>query len=566
MSLLFCFSSNRFIQYSYQFYFAFTLSALLISILLFLIISYKKQIDGLFIFLSFYCVYIFIHSKIWIKGNDDYTIFLFSGFLYFYSIYYFFKHKLIKPNYIFPIFIGIGIIQTIVCLFQYFGILESPDNVFKIIGTFNNPNITAMYIACISPFFVKNIFSKRRVIISSFCLFCSAFVLILINSRTSYLGVLTILIIFLIKEPSIRNKINSIPSKIRTLTFCISILLIILGGYCLYHNKQSSADGRLFIWEVSSNMVKKSPISGYGYGMFAKEYNLHQSEYIKNNTIDTTDKDNARYVYMAYNECINQLIQGGIIGLIFYLAFISFIAFCCLKLDCYITACLLSVIIMGIVNFTIDAIVVWLLFLTVAGYACSKSNITSLVNNKSILFTSIFIGIIVSSVLLYIQVNRLKAQIKLPLAEKYMEDKNLSEALPILEEIESKIGNYPPYMLLAGRAYILKKNYQEAICRLEKAKVYSSTPDLYLDLAFLYSREKRYEEAKDLLIIAKNMVPSYFRARYALLKVYLADKEKRTESIMLAQEILSSQYSKNNKDALLARDLAKKVLNLYNNK
>lgn len=99
------------------------------------------------------------------------------------------------------------------------------------------------------------------------------------------------------------------------LLFSITIFIV---GIHLYQIKNNSADGRLLIWKLSTKMIAENPFKGYGYGLFERNYNLKQASYFANQTSSNTERRNASFVAMAYNDYLEQTIEGGILGLLFY--------------------------------------------------------------------------------------------------------------------------------------------------------------------------------------------------------------------------------------------------------
>lgn len=65
-------------------------------------------------------------------------------------------------------------------------------------------------------------------------------------------------------------------------------------------------------------MIAENPFKGYGYGLFERNYNLKQASYFANQTSSNTERRNASFVAMAYNDYLEQTIEGGILGLLFY--------------------------------------------------------------------------------------------------------------------------------------------------------------------------------------------------------------------------------------------------------
>ena len=53
----------------------------------------------------------------------------------------------------------------------------------------------------------------------------------------------------------------------------------------------------MLIWKLSTEMMAGKP-SGYGYGLFEKNYNLRQADYFANREYTDTEKRNSDFVNM----------------------------------------------------------------------------------------------------------------------------------------------------------------------------------------------------------------------------------------------------------------------------
>ena len=96
------------------------------------------------------------------------------------------------------------------------------------------------------------------------------------------------------------------------MAFLIFISLLPL----LYQLKKASADGRLFIWNVSKELVSSAPLLGRGADSFTAEYMLAQADFFErypNSEYRMNATDNVH----AFNEYLRITCEYGIIGLLF---------------------------------------------------------------------------------------------------------------------------------------------------------------------------------------------------------------------------------------------------------
>ena len=95
-------------------------------------------------------------------------------------------------------------------------------------------------------------------------------------------------------------------------------ILIIGSGIGIYLFKKDSADGRLFIWKNTWEIIKDHPVTGVGQGMFPAYYMLYQAEHFKQNTDSPFERvagDN-KYVF---NEPLKMWVENGVVGFVLML-------------------------------------------------------------------------------------------------------------------------------------------------------------------------------------------------------------------------------------------------------
>ncbi|WP_157298912.1 O-antigen ligase family protein [Chitinophaga oryziterrae] len=85
----------------------------------------------------------------------------------------------------------------------------------------------------------------------------------------------------------------------------------------LFLVKLRSAQGRLLIWEVCWSWIKQSPLFGYGFGSFAFQYPLWQSDYFASHgRVPTAYFLSAGETMVAFNEYVQVWCESGMIGLV----------------------------------------------------------------------------------------------------------------------------------------------------------------------------------------------------------------------------------------------------------
>jgi putative inorganic carbon (hco3(-)) transporter len=173
----------------------------------------------------------------------------------------------------------------------------------RITSTFRNPNVLGEYLALLTPllialtFYTKKIKTKIPLILLTLigvvCLFLTA-------SRGAWLGLIAGLVLFTILKTKLTNK-----NKLLTGAIAIVLLLIISAPVSYFILKERTINpslaGRVPIWTNSLQMIKESPLHGYGIGSFIPEYEKN-----------FPDAKNAQH---AHNIFLNIAIESGLIVL-----------------------------------------------------------------------------------------------------------------------------------------------------------------------------------------------------------------------------------------------------------
>ena len=148
--------------------------------------------------------------------------------------------------------------------------------------------------------------------------------LILLQCRTAFIGTAVCIILILNHQYQLLHKLqNKFSKPILIIIVATTLCLTAIAFTLLYHSKQASSDGRLFIWKISLQAIAQKPILGSGYGQFEHDYNLAQAKYFATGTATQQEIRNASYVHMSYNEFLENLFEGGIIGLVLFVGLIA---------------------------------------------------------------------------------------------------------------------------------------------------------------------------------------------------------------------------------------------------
>lgn len=517
----------------------------------------KEKIDlsKTLIIMFLWAVYIVLQT-LSIPHGAYYDMYLMlSYFCFFLSVFESFRLKIISKNGLMYIFFFWGIIESVICLIQYAGIIGSPSKYFNIAGSLENPNVTAMFITACFPFGIFYFLRRHKYwgIILNSLLFIA---LLLLECRTAYLGLLIVIVVFLISNKKIKDIIGKLSKKSKIIYSVLILAGALFVGSYLYLHKKESADGRLFIWKLSAQMITSKPVFGYGYGLFERNYNIYQSNYFKSGYGSEKERENADHVNMAYNEYIEQWINGGIIGLFFYLSILVLLFWVAVKQkNKEIISITAAIVLMGFSNFIVQAIPVWLLFLTYLASISEQEKKTVASIRKPpveiLLVCSVLgIGLIYESAIFF------DAQYTLKQAFELSKEQKMEQASQLLKQHVDKAGASEVYLRNFGKSLIFNKNYSDAILILKKASYYTSNPDVFYSLAFCYIQNEQYKDAENALYTVAYMIPTNLKSRYQLMLLY--DSLNQTEQAnQMANEIVNMQPKVITKEGTFYKEAAK---------
>lgn len=461
---------------------------------------------------------------------------------------------------------GIATIESIYCISQFFGFFKSQNELFEVTGSCINPNATAMFLALTVPVFLFLFQSiQKRLFLMGFIAVLIA--LLLLKCRAAFIGATISIIVFYSLEFNffswLKNNKNKIAAKA---LFILSVLIVIPTSIHLYNSKKASSDGRKFIWKLSTEMVSKKPITGYGYGYFEKEYNLYQADYIAKGKATLEEQTTAGPTFMAYNEAIQNIVEGGAIGLLLILLFFGSLLFSIrqkrkVNLNSTINvnqnelpaknsvfhlayAGVVGFMTMSMFNFAIQAVSVMTVFIIYSAMICSQldpisiSSKFSFLNTKWVRLVTIISICIGCLYLLFALLHIAHADMLNKKASVLKKEGHFKEALQLMPQLEYWLKEDSNYWKNYGNILFLNKEYSKAIKCLSKAKTTGCTPDLYLGSGVCYEKLHQYPEAiiqyQELILLN----PSKFYYRFRLMTAYLQNKDT-LNTLLTAQGIIN---------------------------
>lgn len=330
----------------------------------------------------------------------------------------------------------------------------------------------------------------------------------------------------------------------------------------LYNAKKASADGRKLIWKLSAQMIPEKPLTGYGYGFFEKEYNLHQANYIKIGKASPEELINAGPVIMPHNELLQNAVEGGITGVLLISLFFGSILFALKQKKVNQTilktetpfhpqnsyfnlayASTVSFIAMSMVNSTIQIVPVMCLAIIYTAIICSTLKNTpflkpSFLQNRRTLSILSKTGMLAASLYsAYLILGMARADGLNKKTTLLIKNADYQQVLQIMPALEPYLKENPNYWKNYGTVYFQNHSYSEALSCFKKAQSLSSLPDIYNGTGICLEKLKQYPQAIMQYEILTALYPAKFSYKMRLLKAYLKNKET-AKAIALANYIV----------------------------
>lgn len=216
-----------------------------------------------------------------------------------------------------------GVEEAVTAITQQLHLLESNHARFDVTGHLGNPGPLGGYLAIcllIATYLLWEKCQSKKLwaiigLVSAILLM--AIGIVLADSRAAVLGVVVGCIWF----PPIYRFLLRYYCKVLV---GMSLFLVFFVGTLFYLYRPQSADARLLVWKVSSEMIADNLWFGHGIGTFSKQYMFYQARYFENtdNEAQMMVADNVAY---AYNELIHLTVETGIVGLLLALGIIGII-------------------------------------------------------------------------------------------------------------------------------------------------------------------------------------------------------------------------------------------------
>ena len=322
----------------------------------------------------------------------------------------------------------------------------------------------------------------------------------------------------------------------------------------LYLMKKGSANGRVLIWKVTLNSIKKQPLLGYGIEKFKAYYMEDQAGYFKGHPVAPETVVAADNIY-AFNEPLRITYETGLIGLALVLLVIwsasrndlsSYQNQDSENLTFLSRAGLLSVLIFGLFSYPAEIVPIMvnvILYLTmIAGSQQPVFTITVSTRFRNpVLRMILTITLAATSIWASQQLYRIdKAYLQWNKAYTTYSIAAYEDAVEEYEKIYPMLKNNGSYLINFGKALSMAGKHEKAIEILERSKPFLTNTILYTALGDSYKATGQTSKVEAAYLNAWYMVPSRFYPKYLLAKLY-DETGQHEKAVAIAKELLRKE-------------------------
>ena len=481
------------------------------------------------------------------------------------------KQYLSFPSIVTWVLIVLGGFEAIWGLRQIYGFAVSNHSLYALTGSFYNPGPYSGYLAMIFPLCLhewlnlKEKTERTWIELGKYYLALGVMLLILCvlpagMSRSAWIAAAVSGAWVYGTHVSWGSKLKEIRKiyKRKVVLACIagSIIFIVI-GYSLFQLKATSANGRLFMWKISTLAIAESPLVGHGTGNFVSAYGRAQEDYFANGEYSETEELVAGSPEYAFNEYLQVATEYGIP---FLFVVLLIIAFCLWKgnREGRIGICggVISVLVFAFSSYPMQ----------IPGFAVTfYFLLAACVIGRSKIMLLFFISIIILLGTYYWKYNQYDT------CKNWYRSKMLynigayQSAKEEYEKLYSELKNRGAFLFEYGYCLHKLKQYDSSNIVLEEAMKHSCDPMLLNIIGKNYQAVGKYEKAEESLIRSTYRLPGRIYPYYLLAKLYTEPEYQQPEKLKRMVEVVLTKEPKVQSTAVKEmREEVKKLLKQIN--
>ncbi|WP_279104945.1 O-antigen ligase family protein [Bacteroides acidifaciens] len=477
------------------------------------------------------------------------------------------KNHLSFPTIVTWVLIILGGMEAVWGLRQIYGLAASNHSLYALTGSFYNPGPYSGYLAMIFPLCLYewlNLKEKTgRTWAEQGKYYIALGVMLLIlcvlpagMSRSAWIAAAISGTWVYGMHASWGSKLKEFGRKYkkRVVLACIAgSVIIIVAGYALFQLKATSANGRLFMWKISSMAIAESPVIGHGTGNFVSAYGRAQENYFADGEFSETEELVAGSPEYAFNEYLQVAVEYGIP---FLLVVSLVIVFCLWKgsSEGRIGICggVISFLVFSFSSYPMQIpgfAVTFYLLLTACAIGRSKVILFLFISMMALLGT-------------YYWKNNQYAACKDWYRSKMLYNIGAYQsAKEDYGKLYPELANRGAFLFEYGYSLHKLKEYDNSTRILEEAMTHSNDPMILNIIGKNYQALGDYEKAEEYLIRSTHRLPGRIYPYYLLVKLYAESQYLQPEKLKYAVEIVLTKEPKVQSTAVREmREEVKKLL------
>lgn len=460
------------------------------------------------------------------------------------------KQNLSFPSTVAWVLIALGGIEAIWGLRQIYGFAVSNHSLYALTGSFYNPGPYSGYLAMIFPLCLyewlnlKEMTERTWIEQGKYYMALGVMLLILCvlpagMSRSAWIAVAVSGTWVYGMHVSWGSRLKAIRKryKKKVVLACIAGgIIFIMVVYSLFQLKATSANGRLFMWKISTLAIAESPVIGHGTGNFVSAYGVAQENYFANEEYSETEELVAGSPEYAFNEYLQIATEYGIP---FLFVVLLIIAFCLWKgnREGRIGICggVISVLVFAFSSYPMQ----------IPGFAVTfYFLLAACVIGRSKIMLLFFISIIILLGTYYWKYNQYDA------CKNWYRSKMLynigayQSAKEEYEKLYSELKNRGAFLFEYGYCLHKLKQYDSSTIVLEEAMKHSCDPMLLNIIGKNYQAVGKYEKAEESLIRSTHRLPGRIYPYYLLAKLYAESEYQQPEKLKRMVEVVLTKEPK----------------------
>lgn len=464
-------------------------------------------------------------------------------------------------------FLALTLAQVGIAILQWYDLLPSFNNYFKITGIFFNPGPFAIYLAALmvfalAVFFYSEFKIVRTVAITLFLIGLP--IIIILFSRAAWIGAIVAIAFILEIKYHILMRLKNKQRTVLKILVVVMTVVTMLVSYQLFSLKRDSANGRIVTWRLTTAIIKDSYLVGVGPGNFAAALLKYQSRYFQTHPERvSTEGRLVDETWYAFNDILQITSELGIIGFCLIVALMVTVIRASSKIIQRLgsqmsagknavivgsTALLLSILVSCMFSYPLTLLPFKvLLYSQVAFLSSCRNNAGSpelitvrVLGKMRLIVITILIGTGIHFIFYGASTYQGYLRWRIAHTTRFPENSvaGLARKYPVLYED-------PLFNIHLANELISKAKYDSAIAILESAKPFCAPKGLYYTLGAAYKLSNENEKAEEQYSFLEFALPNQMRPKFMLAKLYYETrqtskwKEKASELLRFEPKIES---------------------------